>query len=61
MCRTCLEGVWNLSGRCLEGLSKGSEGCQEIVQKLTESCLKEKAFKVYGNCIKIVNFVKNFS
>ena len=38
--RSCLEGVWKVSGKCLEGVLKVSGRCLEGVWKVFGRCLK---------------------
>ena len=38
--RSCLEGVWKVSGRCLEGVWKVSGRCLEGVWKVSRRCLE---------------------
>ena len=54
--RSCLEGVWKMSGKCLEGVRKVSGWCPCCVQRLSRRCL-EGVWKVSGWCMVVVQKV----
>ena len=45
--RSCLEGVWKMSGKCLEGVRKVSGRCPDGVRVVSRGCL-EGVWKGFG-------------